>query len=92
MTLDSKTPSLLALAKSGKPKELEQKDWESGALERLSELQPECLVPIVGRAEDLRGLLLLGPKLSEEPYSHEDFVCSSRLLCSRRRTGKYLFG
>ena len=72
MTLDCKTPSLLALAKSGKPKELEQEDWESGALEGLSDLHAECLVPIIGRAEDLRGLLLLGPKLSEEPYSRED--------------------
>ena len=35
-------------------------------------LEPECLVPILGRKAGLIGLLLLGPRLSEEPYSGED--------------------
>lgn len=35
-------------------------------------LVPECLVPIVGRNNRLMGLLVLGPRLSEEPYSSED--------------------
>lgn len=35
-------------------------------------LTPECLVPIVGRNSHLLGLLVLGPRLSEEPYSGED--------------------
>jgi sigma-B regulation protein RsbU (phosphoserine phosphatase) len=35
-------------------------------------LAPECLVPIVGRNNKLMGLLVLGPRLSEEPYSSED--------------------
>ena len=35
-------------------------------------LEPECLVPILGRKSALIGLLVLGPRLSEEPYSGED--------------------
>jgi sigma-B regulation protein RsbU (phosphoserine phosphatase) len=35
-------------------------------------LAPECLVPILGRTSGLIGLLALGPRLSEEPYSSED--------------------
>jgi sigma-B regulation protein RsbU (phosphoserine phosphatase) len=35
-------------------------------------LAPECLVPILGRKSQLIGLLVLGQRLSEEPYSGED--------------------
>jgi serine phosphatase RsbU (regulator of sigma subunit) len=35
-------------------------------------LAPECLVPILGRNSRLIGLLVLGQRLSEEPYSGED--------------------
>jgi sigma-B regulation protein RsbU (phosphoserine phosphatase) len=35
-------------------------------------LAPECLVPIIGRTSGLIGLLVLGPRLSEETYSSED--------------------
>ena len=38
----------------------------------------ECLVPMLGRSRRLLGLMVLGPRLSEEPYSRED----SRLLAS----------
>ena len=38
----------------------------------LQPLQPECLVPILGREGELLGLAVLGPRLSEEPYSRED--------------------
>ncbi len=40
--------------------------------------QPECIVPILGRDGAPLGALLLGPRLSEEPYSGED----RRLLAS----------
>lgn len=70
--VSAKNPALASLAVSGRAKELEPKDWESGALLELNPLRPECLVPIVGRAEGLRGVLTLGPKLSEEPYSSGD--------------------
>ena len=35
-------------------------------------LAPDCLVPILGRDGRLIGLLVLGQRLSEEPYSSED--------------------
>src|SRR5689334_5518793 len=35
-------------------------------------LAPECVVPILGRNSRLIGLLVLGPRLSEESYSSED--------------------
>ena len=38
----------------------------------LQALQVECLVPMPGRDGRLVGLLVLGPRLSEEPYSGED--------------------
>lgn len=38
----------------------------------LAELEPECLAPMVGREGKLVGLLALGPRMSEEPYSSED--------------------
>ena len=38
----------------------------------LTPLTPECLVPILGRDSRLIGLVVLGPRLSEEPYSGED--------------------
>ena len=44
----------------------------------LAPLQPDCLVPILGRDSRLVGLLVLGARLSEEPYSSDD----KRLLAS----------
>jgi sigma-B regulation protein RsbU (phosphoserine phosphatase) len=44
----------------------------------LAPVAPECLVPLVGRDARLAGLLVLGGRLSEEPYSDED----ERLLAS----------
>ena len=38
----------------------------------LAPLAPECLVPILDHAGQLSGLLVLGQRLSEEPYSSED--------------------
>ncbi|HUJ39689.1 MAG TPA: SpoIIE family protein phosphatase [Candidatus Acidoferrales bacterium] len=54
--------------------------WESeppalpqvSALSAWSPLAPECLVPILGRENRLMGLLALGERRSEEPYSAED--------------------
>ncbi|HVN09613.1 MAG TPA: SpoIIE family protein phosphatase [Patescibacteria group bacterium] len=46
---------------------------EISALSAWSPLEPECLVPILGRGNHLIGLLVLGQRLSEEPYSSEDF-------------------
>ena len=38
----------------------------------LTPLAPECLVPILDHSGQLSGLLVLGQRLSEEPYSSED--------------------
>jgi sigma-B regulation protein RsbU (phosphoserine phosphatase) len=45
---------------------------EAGAFEPFRPLEPECLVPLTGRDARLIGLVALGPRLSEEPYSGED--------------------
>jgi sigma-B regulation protein RsbU (phosphoserine phosphatase) len=44
----------------------------------LTPIYSGCLIPILGRDGRLVGLLALGPRLSEEPYSGED----TRLLAS----------
>jgi sigma-B regulation protein RsbU (phosphoserine phosphatase) len=56
---------------------LHGKAWDvpTAVLEEAPEnsgLAPECMVPIVGRNSGLMGLLVLGQRLSEEPYSSED--------------------
>jgi sigma-B regulation protein RsbU (phosphoserine phosphatase) len=38
----------------------------------LANLHPECLVPVLSRSQEWLGLIVLGMKLSEEPYSSED--------------------
>ena len=38
----------------------------------LGALEPECFVPLLNRRADTIGLLVLGPRLSEEPYSRDD--------------------
>jgi sigma-B regulation protein RsbU (phosphoserine phosphatase) len=45
---------------------------EAGVFEPFRPLEPECLVPLTGRDGRLLGLIVLGPRLSEEPYSGED--------------------
>ena len=73
------TPLLVELARQGEPWELPPAGLESDAATAvLGPLQSGCLVPIMGREGRLVGLLALGPRLSEEPYSGED----KRLLAS----------
>jgi serine phosphatase RsbU (regulator of sigma subunit) len=49
---------------SARPRAIALSAWEP--------LEPECLVPILGRDNRLIGVLVLGERLSEEPYSRED--------------------
>ena len=67
------------MARQGQPWELPpaglEKDPKTAV---LAQLHSGCLVPIPGREGRLVGLLALGPRLSEEPYSGED----KRLLAS----------
>ena len=70
------TPLLAALAERGHPWELPAQHDPLPA--PLAAIGPECLAPMLGRDAALVGLLALGPRRSEEPYSREDL----RLLAS----------
>lgn len=69
-TIAKTSPLIEELARHGKawdvPSTVSEEMGES------AEAVPECLVPIVGRNSGLMGLLVLGTRLSEEPYSSED--------------------
>ena len=76
-------PLLVELERHGQPREAPQPESAEGSalttsLEAFAPLQPECFVPMRGRDSKLAGLLVLGARLSEEPYSRED----RRLLAS----------
>jgi len=69
-TIPATLPLLSELAGRGKA-------WDvpppvSDEAKDIPALAPECLVPILGRNSGLIGLLVLGQRLSEEPYSGED--------------------
>ena len=64
---------LVDLVRRGRPVLLDPAQLEPGeAWSSLAALSPEALVPLVGRSRQIEGLLVLGPRLSEEPYSGED--------------------
>jgi len=76
-------PLLVELARRGQPWEAPPPDASvapalAASLTVFAPLRPECLVPMPGRESQLAGLLVLGQRLSEEPYSRED----KRLLAS----------
>jgi serine phosphatase RsbU (regulator of sigma subunit) len=72
-TLPSNLPVLHQLAVHGKSWEVSNLSEDSPeALSVLAPLNPECLVPILRYDNRLSGLIVLGPRLSEEPYSSED--------------------
>ena len=65
-------PFFAELARYGTTRELRGGSEHTDALAVLAPLAPECLVPILGRDNNLIGMLVLGQRLSEEPYSRED--------------------
>ncbi len=76
-------PLLVELAVRAQPWEVPPPDSSVSpelavSLGAFAPLQPECIVPMPGRESKLTGLLVLGARLSEEPYSRED----RRLLAS----------
>jgi len=72
-TIRCTSPLLVELARQGEPWELPPAGLENDpATAVLAPLHSGCLVPILGRDGRLVGLLALGPRLSEEPYSGED--------------------
>jgi sigma-B regulation protein RsbU (phosphoserine phosphatase) len=64
-------PRLLARLEKA-PRTLDVEPDDAADLGEVGSLAPECLVPMRGRSPRLLGLLVLGPRLSEEPYSGED--------------------
>jgi phosphoserine phosphatase RsbU/P len=75
-TLSTSPARIAELAYRSEPMELLPEAMHGTQLEPL---QPECLVPIRGSSEgQLQGVAVLGPRLSEEPYSASD----KRLLAS----------
>lgn len=78
-TLERSSPLLVELARRGQPLEVPLSEGRATeGFAAVAPLQAECLVPLLGRDHRLVGLLALGPRLSEEPYSGED----RRLLSS----------
>jgi len=75
--ISTDAPALAELARRGKPWEVPV-EFGGDVLSGLKGAKAECLVPILGREGRLIGLIGLGPRLSEEPYSGED----KRLLAS----------
>ncbi len=66
--------SILAdLAREAKPWDLPPGDrYVEVSLGPLIVLEPDCLVPLMSRDSSLLGVIVLGMKQSEEPYSGED--------------------
>jgi len=71
-TIPAALPLLAELARHGKAWNVPPAVSAGADTGKISPLAPECLVPILGRSSKLIGLLVLGGRLSEEPYSGED--------------------
>ncbi len=71
-TISATLPLLASLARRGKSWNVPPESNGAGEAAAIAPLAPECLVPILGRSSRLIGLLVLGERLSEEPYSGED--------------------
>jgi GAF domain-containing protein len=65
-------PLITELTRRGKSWDVPPESDSAGVPADLALLASECLVPILGRDSRLIGLLVLGQRLSEEPYSGED--------------------
>jgi len=78
LTVPANLPAIVEVARRGQPWDVAAEASPQIDLSVFASLEPECLVPMLGRGRRLVGLLILGPRLSEEPYSSED----KRLLAS----------
>ncbi|HEX2443182.1 MAG TPA: SpoIIE family protein phosphatase [Vicinamibacterales bacterium] len=70
--LPRNSPDLDVLALEGGPVVQGRNGDRARSFGALAALQAECVSPMLGRDERIAGLLALGPRLSEEPYSNED--------------------
>ncbi len=78
-SISAALPPLPEVARLGQPWNVPPPEsGKPSSLGVLASLQPDCLVPMLGRDGQLLGLLALGERLSEEPYAGED----RRLLAS----------
>jgi len=71
-TLDPSLPVLQAVAQHGEPWEPPLGSKAPADFHALAPLEPECVAPMLARDGRLVGLMVLGQRLSEEPYSRED--------------------
>jgi sigma-B regulation protein RsbU (phosphoserine phosphatase) len=71
-TIPEDSPEVAELERLGKPQDVSLEASGTPRSAALASLRPECLVPLLGREGKLIGLLVLGPRLSQEPYSGED--------------------
>ena len=77
--LEPDLPLLRELTRRGEPFEVSAEPTSAGPGSSVfGGIQPECLVPLLGGDGHLTGIVALGSRLSEEPYSRED----KRLLAS----------
>ncbi len=67
------TPGIAELTERGAPVVVNPTEMRTGrAWPVLQPLLPEIIVPITGRSGTLEGVVALGPRLADEPYSGED--------------------
>lgn len=71
VSVDPALPDFVELARAGEPV-IPAPDESTDDPSALHALGAECLAPLTGRAGELLGLICLGPRRSEEPYSGED--------------------
>jgi sigma-B regulation protein RsbU (phosphoserine phosphatase) len=71
--IPANAPALEELARRGKPWDVTE-EGPVNLFDPLCTLEspPDCLVPILGRDDRMAGLIVLGLRRSEEPYSAED--------------------
>lgn len=78
-TISTQLPVLVELTRRGEPLECPTDCTDdSFKTSELARLHPDCLAPVLERGGELAGVVVLGRRLSEEPYSGED----KRLLAS----------
>ena len=72
-TIANDDPIVSSLVEKGKAWDLYLAGFAASTkFSTLTPTEAECVVPIMGRDARLLGMLVLGPRLSEEPYSGED--------------------
>lgn len=70
LSLPPQAPLFRKLARLGEPSDFTPEAATNATI--FGSIQPECVVPIVNTDARLTGIIALGTRLSEEPYSSED--------------------